>query len=97
MVVGLEAVLVDGIVICIKNVLCCAVGLDICYIIIGNEGVLCYIIEVIVKIFKFILENNFFYGYILEDMKIGFNILCEIMVEGYCLLIVCLYDVEDGI
>lgn len=97
MVVGLEVVLVDGIVIRIKNVLRRAVGSDIRYIIIGNEGVLCYIIEVIVKIFKFISENNFFYGYILEDMKIGFNILREIMVEGYRSLIVRLYDVEDGI
>lgn len=60
-----------------------AAGPDIRHIIIGNEGALCYITEVTVKIFKFTPENNLFYGYITEDMKTGFNILREIMVEGY--------------
>ncbi len=53
----------------IKNVPRRAAGPDIRHIIIGNEGVLCYITEVTVKIFKFTPENNLFYGYILEDMK----------------------------
>ncbi|MCP6156677.1 FAD-binding oxidoreductase, partial [Klebsiella pneumoniae] len=83
MVVGLEAVLADGTVTRIKNVPRRAAGPDIRHIIIGNEGALCYITEVTVKIFKFTPENNLFYGYILEDMKTGFNILREIMVEGY--------------
>lgn len=82
MVVGLEAVLADGTVTRIKNVPRRAAGPDIRHIIIGNEGALCYITEVTVKIFKFTPENNLFYGYILEDMKTGFNILREIMVEG---------------
>lgn len=69
MVVGLEAVLADGTVTRIKNVPRRAAGPDIRHIIIGNEGALCYITEVTVKIFKFTPENNLFYGYILEDMK----------------------------
>lgn len=73
-----------------------AAGPDIRHIIIGNEGALCYITEVTVKIFKFTPENNLFYGYILEDMKTGFNILREIMVEGYRPSIARLYDAEDG-
>ncbi|MFV2801300.1 FAD-binding oxidoreductase, partial [Escherichia coli] len=77
MVVGLEAVLADGTVTRIKNVPRRAAGPDIRHIIIGNEGALCYITEVTVKIFKFTPENNLFYGYILEDMKTGFNILRE--------------------
>ncbi|EJL12154.1 FAD linked oxidase domain protein [Shigella flexneri 6603-63] len=48
------------------------------------------------KIFKYTPENNLFYGYILEDMKTGFNILREIMVEGYRPSIARLYDAEDG-
>ncbi|MCQ8762672.1 FAD-binding oxidoreductase, partial [Escherichia coli] len=73
-----------------------AAGQDIRHIIIGNEGALCYITEVTVKIFKFTPENNLFYGYILEDMKTGFNILREVMVEGYRPSIARLYDAEDG-
>ncbi len=53
MVVGLEAVLADGTVTRIKNVPRRAAGPDIRHIIIGNEGALCYITEVTVKIFKF--------------------------------------------
>lgn len=64
MVVGLEAVLADGTVTRIKNVPRRAAGPDIRHIIIGNEGALCYITEVTVKIFKFTPENNLFYGYI---------------------------------
>ena len=96
MVVGLEALLADGTVTRIKNVPRRAAGPDIRHIIIGNEGALCYITEVTVKIFKFTPENNLFYGYILEDMKTGFNILREIMVEGYRPSIARLYDAEDG-
>lgn len=96
MVVGLEAVLADGTVTRIKNVPRRAAGPDIRHIIIGNEGALCYITEVTVKIFKFTPENNLFYGYVLEDMKTGFNILREIMVEGYRPSIARLYDAEDG-
>lgn len=96
MVVGLEAVLADGTVTRIKNVPRRAAGPDIRHIIIGNEGALCYITEVTVKIFKFTPENNLFYGYITEDMKTGFNILREIMVEGYRPSIARLYDAEDG-
>ena len=96
MVVGLEAVLADGTVTRIKNVPRRAAGPDIRHIIIGNEGALCYITEVTVKIFKFTPENNLFYGYILEDMKTGFNILREIMVEGYRPSIARLYDAENG-
>jgi FAD/FMN-containing dehydrogenase len=96
MVVGLEAVLPDGTITRIKNVPRRAAGPDIRHIIIGNEGALCYITEVTVKIFKYMPENNLFYGYVLDDMKTGFIILREVMVEGYRPSIARLYDAEDG-
>jgi hypothetical protein len=49
-----------------------------------------------VKIFRFTPENNLFYGYVLDDMKVGFSILREVMVEGYRPSIARLYDAEDG-
>ncbi|PKH20882.1 FAD-binding oxidoreductase [Enterobacterales bacterium CwR94] len=96
MVVGLEAVFPNGEITRIKNVPRRAAGPDIRHVIIGNEGALCYITEVTVKIFKYMPENNLFYGYVLEDMKTGFNILREVMVEGYRPSIARLYDAEDG-
>jgi FAD/FMN-containing dehydrogenase len=96
MVVGLEAVLADGTITRIKNVPRRAAGPDIRHIIIGNEGALCYITEVTVKIFKYMPENNLFYGYVMDDMKTGFAILRQVMVEGYRPSIARLYDAEDG-
>lgn len=96
MVVGLEAVFPDGTISNIKNVPRRAAGPDIRHIIIGNEGALCYITEVTVKIFKYQPENNQYYGYLLEDMKSGFDILREVMVQGYKPAVARLYDSEDA-
>ncbi len=96
MVVGLEAVFPDGGITHIKNVPRRAAGPDIRHVIIGNEGALCYITEVTVKIFKYFPENNKFLGYTLDNMKTGFEILREVMVNGYRPSVARLYDVEDG-
>ncbi|MCP1103941.1 FAD-binding oxidoreductase [Serratia nevei] len=96
MVVGLEAVFPNGQITRIKNVPRRAAGPDIRHVIIGNEGALCFITEVTVKIFKYRPENNLFYGYTLDNMQTGFDILREVMVEGYRPSIARLYDVEDG-
>jgi alkyldihydroxyacetonephosphate synthase len=96
MVVGLEAVFPDGGITRIKNVPRRAAGPDIRHVIIGNEGALCYITEVTVKIFKFFPENNKFLGYTLDNMKTGFEILREVMVNGYRPSVARLYDAEDG-
>src|SRR5512141_2525337 len=63
MVVGLEAVFADGTVTRIKNVPRRAVGPDIRHVVIGNEGALCYITEVTVKLFPYFPENNAFLGW----------------------------------
>ncbi|MBT8115564.1 MAG: FAD-binding oxidoreductase, partial [Arenicella sp.] len=96
MVVGLEAIFPEGGVTRIKNVPRRAAGPDIRHIIIGNEGALCFITEVTVKIFRYFPENNRFLGYTLDNMKTGFAILRKVMVEGYRPSVARLYDVEDG-
>jgi len=96
MVVGLEAVFPNGGITRIKNVPRRAAGPDIRHVIIGNEGALCYITEVTVKIYKYFPENNRFLGYTLDHMKTGFEILREVMVNGYRPSVARLYDVQDG-
>lgn len=96
MVVGLEAVFPNGEIARIKNVPRRAAGPDIRHVIIGNEGALCYITEVTVKIFKYMPENNIFLGYTLDNMKTGFEILRGVMASGYKPSIARLYDIADG-
>lgn len=96
MVVGLECVFPDGHISKIKNVPRRSGGPDIRHIAIGNEGSLCYITEVTVKIFKFTPENNTFHGYLVEDMESGLKILREVMVNGYKPSVARLYSEGDA-
>lgn len=96
MVVGLECVFPNGHVSRIKNVSRRAGGPDIRHIAIGNEGTLCYITEVTVKIFKFFPENNKFYGYLVKDIDTGIKVLREVMVNGYRPSVARTYSEEDA-
>jgi alkyldihydroxyacetonephosphate synthase len=96
MVVGLEVVFPGGQVSRIKNVPRRAAGPDIRHIAIGNEGALCFISEVTVKLFPYMPENNTFLGWTLQDMPTGFAALREVMVAGYKPSVARLYDPEDG-
>ncbi len=96
MVVGLEAVFPDGTVTRIKNVPRRAVGPDIRHVVIGNEGALCFITEVTVKLFPYFPENNTFLGYTLKSMKTGFAALREVMVSGFKPSVARLYDPGDS-
>ena len=96
MVVGLEAVFPGGEVTRIKNVPRRAAGPDIRHIVIGNEGALCFITEVTVKLFPYLPENNAFLGWTLKNMKTGFEALREVMVSGYRPSVARLYDPGDG-
>ncbi|MGY0398672.1 MAG: FAD-binding oxidoreductase [Ostreibacterium sp.] len=96
MVVGLEVVFPDGSISRIKNIPRRAAGPDIRHIVIGNEGALCFITEVTVKLFSYRPENNIYLGYTLEKMKTGFELLREVMVEGYRPSVARLYDEKDG-
>lgn len=96
LVVGLEAVFPGGHVTRIKNVPRRAAGPDVRHVVIGNEGALCFITEVTVKLFPYMPENNAYLGWTLKSMRRGFEVLREVMVAGYKPSVARLYDPEDG-
>jgi alkyldihydroxyacetonephosphate synthase len=96
MVVGLEAVFPNGEICRIKNVPRRAAGPDIRHIVIGNEGALCYITEVTVKLFPYFPESNRFLGWTLKDMALGFEVLRDVMVGGYKPSVARVYDPGDA-
>ncbi len=96
LVVGLEAVFPDGTVARIKNVPRRAAGPDIRHVVIGNEGALCFVTEVTVKVFRHRPENHRFHGYLLEDLETGVAVLREIMAEGYRPSVARVYSPDDA-
>ncbi len=96
MVVGLECVFPNGHISRIKNVSRRAGGPDIRHIAIGNEGTLCYITEVTIKIFKFYPDNHQFHGYLIKDVDTGIKILREVITNGYRPSVARVYSEEDA-
>lgn len=96
MVVGLEAVFPGGAVRRIKAVPRRSAGPDIRHVVIGNEGALCVITEVTVKVFKYMPENNEFHGALVDDMRTGVAIIREVVVNGFRPSVVRLYSPEDA-
>jgi alkyldihydroxyacetonephosphate synthase len=96
MVVGLEAVFPNGQICRIKNVPRRAAGPDIRHVVIGNEGALCFITEVTVKLFPYFPESNRFLGWTLKSMTTGFEALREVMVSGFKPSVARLYDPGDA-
>ncbi len=96
MVVGLECVFPNGHVSRIKNVSRRAGGPDIRHIAIGNEGTLCYITEVTVKLFRYFPENHQFFGYLIKDIETGIKVLREVMANGYRPSVARTYSEEDA-
>ncbi|MCX4597023.1 FAD-binding oxidoreductase [Streptomyces sp. NBC_01549] len=96
MVVGLEAVFPDGTVSRIKNVPRRSTGPDIRHIVIGNEGALCYVTEVTVKVFKYMPENNEFHGFLVDDVATGVAVIREVVTNGFRPSVVRLYSPEDA-
>lgn len=96
MVVGLEAVFPDGTISRIKNVPRRAAGPDIRHVVIGNEGALCFITEVTVKVFRYQPENNRFFGFLIDDFGQGVDALRELITAGYRPSICRLYSPEDA-
>jgi alkyldihydroxyacetonephosphate synthase len=96
MVVGLEAVFPDGSVTRVKNVPRRSAGPDIRHIVIGNEGALCYITEVTVKIFPYLPQNNEFHGFLVDDMATGIKVIREVVTNGFKPSVVRVYSPEDA-
>jgi len=96
MVVGLEAVFPDGTVCRTKNVPRRAAGPDLKHIVIGNEGALCFITEVTVKLFKYMPDNTQYRGYLVDDMGAGISIIREIITGGFRPSVCRLYSEEDA-
>lgn len=96
MIVGLEAVFPNGHVVRIKNVPRRSGGPDIRHVVVGNEGSLCFITEVTVKIHRFYPENHRYFGYLLDEMEPGFEALREVIVNGFRPSVIRLYDEGDA-
>ena len=96
LLVGCEVVFPNGEICRIKNVPRRSTGPDIRHIVMGNEGALCYITEVTVRMFKYQPENNIFLGYRIKEMKDGFDALRQVMVDGYKPSVARLYDLQDA-
>ncbi len=96
MVVGLEAVFPGGTVTRIKNVPRRAAGPDIRHIVIGNEGALCVITEVTVKLFRYYPENNRFYGFLMDDFADAVEALRQLVTAGYRPSVCRAYSAQDA-
>lgn len=96
LVVGLEAVFPGGAVRRIKNVPRRAAGPDIRHIVIGNEGALCVITEVTLKLFPYRPENNRYLGYLVDSLPDGVEGLRRVMAAGYRPSVARAYSEEDA-
>ncbi len=96
LVVGLETVLPDGTVCRIKNVPRRAAGPDVRHLVIGNEGALCFVTEVTVKVFRHHPENTRHHGFLVDDVRTGVAVLREVMVSGYRPSVCRLYSPDDA-
>jgi alkyldihydroxyacetonephosphate synthase len=96
MVVGLESVFPDGKVVRIKNVPRRAAGPDIRHVIIGNEGALCFITEVTVKLFRYQPENNRYFGFLVNEFSNGIAAVRELITTGYRPSVCRVYSPEDA-
>lgn len=96
MVVGLEAVFPDGTICRTKNVPRRAAGPDIRHVVIGNEGALCFITEVTVKLYRYTPETSEHRGFLVDDMDAGIAIIREIVTGGFRPAVCRLYSEEDA-
>jgi FAD/FMN-containing dehydrogenase len=92
---GLEAVLADGEIIRIKNSPRRSVGPDLRHLFIGSEGMLGFITEATVKIFRYRPETRWFRAWAVKGMSAGLDLIRDVMVEGYRPAVVRLHDAEE--
>ncbi|MDR2158597.1 MAG: FAD-binding oxidoreductase [Treponema sp.] len=92
LLVGLEAVLADGEVIRIKNVPRRSVGPDLRHLFIGSEGMLGFITELTLKLFRHTPETRWMHSWAVKGMSPGLDLIREVMIEGYRPAVVRLHD-----
>lgn len=92
MLVGLEAVLAGGEVVRIKNNPRRSVGPDLRHLFLGSEGMLGFITEATLKIFKYQPEGRWMNAYGVKGMRNGLAMLRQIMAEGYRPAVARLHD-----
>ena len=73
-----------------------AAGPDIRHIVIGNEGALCFITEVTVKLFPYLPENNRYLGFLVDEFAHGIDVLRELITAGYRPSVCRVYSPEDA-
>jgi FAD/FMN-containing dehydrogenase len=95
MTAGLEAVLADGEVIRIKNSPRRSVGPDLRHLFIGSEGMLGFITEVTLKLFRYSPETRWMRAWAVRDMDAGLDLIREVMITGYRPAVVRLHDSEE--
>lgn len=96
MIIGLEAVFADGTVCRVKNVPRRAVGPDTRHVVIGNEGALCFITEVTVKLYRYRPENNQARGFLVDDLDTGISVIREVVTDGFRPSVCRVYSEQDA-
>ncbi len=96
LVVGLEAVLPDGTVCRVKSVPRRAAGPDVRHLVIGNEGALCFVTEVTVRLFVHRPHGAEHRGYLVGDMATGISVLRDVVTGGWRPAVCRLYSEEDA-
>jgi FAD/FMN-containing dehydrogenase len=95
LLVGLEAVLADGGVIRIKNSPRRSAGPDLRHLFIGSEGMLGFITEAAVKIFRYTPETRWMQAWAIKGMSAGLTLIREVITQGYRPAVVRLHDAEE--
>jgi FAD/FMN-containing dehydrogenase len=95
LLVGLEAVLAGGEVVRIKNSPRRSVGPDLRHLFIGSEGMLGFITEVTLKLFRYSPETRWMRAWAVRDMETGLDFVREVMTAGYRPAVARLHDAEE--
>jgi FAD/FMN-containing dehydrogenase len=80
----------------VKNVPRRAAGPDIRQVVIGNEGALCFITEVTVKLHRYLPENTEYRGFLIDEFDDGLAVIRGVVTGGYRPSVCRVYSEEDA-